>query len=214
MSAALLIFDCDGTLVDTEPFYNVAWTAVLNRMGLPWTVEDERRHLMGRPWADAVAIVERALGRKVPADFESIVWTEVQAEFAKRPLQAVDGVAEALGALRGPRCVASSNWEDKVRESLATTGLGGFFDPAHIFVAAMVKRGKPAPDLFLHAAATMGAAPMECVVIEDSVPGVQAGVAAGMRVLGYAGPFTDPEGLAAAGAELFDDMRRLPALLA
>ncbi|TXL71305.1 HAD family phosphatase [Vineibacter terrae] len=209
----LLIFDCDGTLIDSERLYNLAWADVLGRHGLPWTVDECAQRLMGRPLPDCYAIIEAALGRRLPADFQSEVFAASDRWFAREGLQVIDGVQEALARLPQAKCVASSGLYTHVRDNLAQTGLLGYFGAERIFTAAMVARGKPAPDVFLHAARAMGAAPRDCIVIEDSVPGVLGGRAAGMRVLGYGGNQHDPAALRAAGAEVFDNMRALPALI-
>ncbi|MCW5747535.1 MAG: HAD family phosphatase [Alphaproteobacteria bacterium] len=211
---ALLIFDCDGTLIDSERLYNLAWVEVLGRYGLPWTTDDCARRLMGRTLPDCYAIVAQAMGRdSLPDDFEDEVFAASDRVFAREGLQVIDGVREALAALPHAKCIASSGVYEHVRDNLAQTGLLAHFGVERIFTASMVARGKPAPDVFLHAARRMGAAPQDCIVIEDSVPGVLGGRAAGMRVLGYGGNHHDPVALRAAGAEVFDDMRALPALI-
>jgi HAD superfamily hydrolase (TIGR01509 family) len=210
---SLVIFDCDGTLIDSERLYNLAWVEVLGRYGLPWTVDDCARRLMGRTLPDCYAIVAQALGRKLPDDFEPEVFTASDAVFAREGLQVIDGVREVLAALPHAKCVASSGVYDHVRANLERTGLLAHFGIERLFTASMVARGKPAPDVFLYAARQMGAPPAHCVVIEDSVPGVLGGRAAGMRVLGYGGNHHDPFALSEAGAEVFIDMRALPALI-
>lgn len=211
--STLLIFDCDGTLIDSERLYNLAWVEVLNRYGLPWTVDDCAHRLMGRSLPDCYAIVARAMGRDLPADFQDEIFAASDQVFAREGLQVIAGVPDMLAALPQPKCVASSGVYEHVRDNLARTGLLRHFGSERIFTASMVARGKPAPDVFLHAARQMGAAPDDCIVIEDSVPGVLAGRAAGMRVLGYGGSQHDPFALREAGAEVFTDMRDLPALI-
>jgi HAD superfamily hydrolase (TIGR01509 family) len=157
-----------------------------------------------------VEIFEARLGRPLPPAFEASFWE--RAEVALRAeLRPVPGIHEALERIPTPTCVASSGRIDKMRVTLGVTGLLRRFE-GRIFSAADVPRAKPWPDLFLHAAERMGAAPTTCVVVEDSPRGVEAGVAAGMRVLGYAAR-TDASELAGAGAEIFSDMRLLPQLL-
>jgi HAD superfamily hydrolase (TIGR01509 family) len=165
---------------------------------------------MGRPWTAVVAHAEQRLGRPLPAGFAERYHEELFAAFA-RELRAIDGVREALAAIALPRCVASSGTHERIRAALTAAGLLDAFDGA-IFSATDVERGKPAPDLFLHAAAQMGAAPERCVVVEDSPAGVQAARAAGMTVLGYAG-LAGAAPLEAAGARMFTRMAELPALL-
>ena len=208
----LLIFDCDGVLIDTERVYNRAWAEVLPALGLAWAVDDCARNLMGRTLPDCQAIIAAAIGRPLPGDFLQRVFAATDRLFATDGLLAVEGIADVLERLPHRKCVASSGMLEHVLANLAHTRLLGHFEP-HIFVGAMVPRSKPAPDLFLHAAATLRATPAECVVIEDSLPGVEGARAAGMRVLGYARHHYDRALLAAAGAELFDDMRELPALI-
>jgi HAD superfamily hydrolase (TIGR01509 family) len=210
---SLLIFDCDGVLIDSERLYNRSWAEVLPTLGLDWAPADCARNLMGRPLPDCEAIVSAALGRALPDDFLERVFAATDRLFASEGLHPVPGIADALAALPQRKCVASSGLLAHVRGNLARTGLLAHFGE-DLFVAAMVPRGKPAPDLFLHAAERMGATPADCVVIEDSLPGVQGARAAGMRVLGYAGGEHDAGALAAAGAELFDSMHHLPGLIA
>lgn len=211
--AGLIIFDCDGTLIDSERLYNRAWSETIGAVGVKWTPVDVARRLMGRPLPDCLAILEAERGAKLPADFLTRVFAATDRLFATEGLEVIAGVPDALAALPHPKCVASSGLYDDVRRHLDETGLLPHFGAERIYVAAMVERGKPAPDLFLHAAARMGYAPADCVVVEDSVPGVSGARAAGMRVLGYVNPNNDAAALAAAGAELFDDMRALPGLI-
>jgi HAD superfamily hydrolase (TIGR01509 family) len=165
---------------------------------------------MGRSLNAALAEVEKRLGRALPAGFVDAYYEETFAAFA-RELEPVAGIHAALDAIGLPSCVASSGPHEKIRHSLGLTGLLERFE-GRIFSAADVEHGKPAPDLFLHAAARMGAAPERCVVVEDAPAGVQAGRAAGMTVLGYAG-LTDAALLRAEGARTFTRMAALPALI-
>jgi len=202
-----VIFDCDGVLVDSEPIANRVLAAALSEVGLATTVESSMRDYMGRSWAACVEIFEQRLGRPLPGDFEERFW--VRAEAALRAeLRPVPGIHEALALIPTPTCVASSGRPEKMLITLGMTGLLPLFQ-GRIFSAVDVARAKPWPDLFLHAAARMGAAPATCAVVEDSPRGVEAGVAAGMRVLGFAAR-TDASALANAGAEVFYDMRELP----
>jgi HAD superfamily hydrolase (TIGR01509 family) len=205
----LVIFDCDGVLVDSEPIANRELAAALTAVGLPTTPEESMRRYMGMSWPAAYALFEQQLGRALPAEFEPGFWARLDAAL-RAELVAVPGIHEALDAIATPTCVASSGRIDKMRVTLGITGLYERFE-GRIFSAADVPRAKPFPDLFLHAAARMGAAPERCAVVEDSPRGVQAGVAAGMRVFGYAAR-TDARELAAAGAHVFSDMRALPGL--
>ncbi len=205
-----MIFDCDGVLVDSEPIANRVLALSLSEIGLATTVESSMRDYMGRSWPACVEIFEARLGRPLPPAFEASFWARAEAAL-RAELRPVPGIHEALERIPTPTCVASSGRIEKMRVTLGVTGLLGRFE-GRIFSAADVPRAKPWPDLFLHAAERMGASPATCVVVEDSPRGVEAGVAAGMRVLGYA-ERTDAESLAAAGAEVFRDMRELPEII-
>jgi HAD superfamily hydrolase (TIGR01509 family) len=212
----LVIFDCDGVLVDSEPLACASFSRALKAQGLDWSVEETMRHLMGRSLKSCVEICETEIGRKLPADFVEKMQAVTYQSFREAPLQPVAGVKDAVVALQKAgidTCVASSGSLEKMRFTLGLTGLWDLFD-GRIFSASQVPRGKPFPDLFLHAAIEMNVQPFACTVIEDSVPGIQAARSAGMRALAYAGaPYADPASLAAAGGELFDDMKKLPELV-
>ncbi|MFI5000995.1 MAG: HAD family hydrolase [Reyranellales bacterium] len=212
----LVIFDCDGVLVDSEPLANTCFARALQRESLDWSVEETMRRLMGRSIRSCVEIVEGVLGRKLPADFIERLQADTYQAFREAPLQAVPRVREAALALRASGttiCVASSGAPEKMRLTLGLTGLYEIFE-GRIFSASEVPRGKPFPDLFLHTALAMNVQPIDCIVVEDSVPGIQAARAAGMRALAYAGaPYADRDGLGAAGGLLFVDMKQLPELV-
>ena len=212
----LVIFDCDGVLVDSEPLANASFSRALNEQGLAWDVPETMRRLMGRSLASCVEICEAELGRKLPDDFLEKMQARTYQSFRDAPLRPVPGVKEAvLEVQKSGRdtCVASSGAPEKMRFTLGLTGLWELFD-GRIFSSSQVPRGKPFPDLFLHAAIAMNVQPFDCVVVEDSVPGIQAARAAGMRALAYAGaPYADRDGLVAAGGLLFDDMKQLPGLV-
>jgi HAD superfamily hydrolase (TIGR01509 family) len=208
MAFDLVIFDCDGVLVDSEPLSNRILAERLSAIGLPTTTEQAIQDYMGRSFTAGVEKIERRLGRPVPDGWVDAYHAEVFEAF-ERELEAIPGLAEALDEIALPTCVASSSAHPRIRKALSTTGLLERFD-GRIFSATDVEHGKPAPDLFLHAAATMGAEPERCVVVEDAPAGVQAGLAAGMTVLGYAG-LTRPEQLE--GARVFTSMAELPALV-
>jgi HAD superfamily hydrolase (TIGR01509 family) len=163
-----------------------------------------------------IEIVERELGRKVPDDFVARLQARTFDSFRREGVAPPPGLVAALDLLdarRVPYCVASSGEVEKMRLTLGLAGLLPRFE-RHMFSATMVARGKPFPDLFLHAAKAMGVVAADCVVVEDAVPGVRAARAAGMRVLAYAAaPHADRAGLREAGGELFDDMARLPVML-
>lgn len=205
----LVILDCDGVLVDSEPLANRVFAALLTEEGLPTTFEESVERYMGLPMDAAVALVESGLGRAVRPDFLDVYHARVFEAFDAE-LRAVPGVEAALDALTVPTCVASSGEHRKIRRSLGVTGLLARFE-GRIFSATDVARGKPFPDLFLHAAACLGADPDRCTVVEDSPAGVAAARAAGMRVLGYTA-MTPADRLADADAT-FTDMAALSDLL-
>jgi HAD superfamily hydrolase (TIGR01509 family) len=205
-----VIFDCDGVLVDTEPAANRVLAELLTAAGLPTTQEESMRTYMGRSWDSCMAIAAERLGRPLPETLRDDYRRGVREAWA-RELHPVDGIAEALDRIELPSCVASSGEHERMRFTLGRTGLLDRFE-GRIFSATEVEHGKPAPDLFLHAASSMGFDPAATTVVEDTVPGVQAGRAAGMRVLAYARHSPAAE-LEAVGGEPFDDMRALPGLL-
>jgi HAD superfamily hydrolase (TIGR01509 family) len=205
-----VIFDCDGVLVDTEPISNRVLAGLLTEAGLPTTFEDCMRDFRGRAMVSVLSIAEQRLGEPLAFDVAERYYAEVEAVFA-RELEPVPGVIDALDRIALPTCVASSGPHHKMAVTLRTTGLWQRFE-GRIFSASEVAAGKPAPDLFLHAAARMGFDPRSTAVVEDSVPGIEAAVAAGMRALAFA-RHTDAAELAAAGGEPFADMAELPALL-
>jgi beta-phosphoglucomutase-like phosphatase (HAD superfamily) len=211
---SLVIFDCDGVLVDSERLGNQRLAQVLTEAGYPVSYEVCRRTFVGKPMAAVQAHVE-ATGVVLGADFVQR-WNDGLPEVFRDGLDAiphVEAVVKAIAAAEIPYCVASSGQLGKMHLTLGLTGLLPLFEQA-MFSVSMVSRGKPFPDLFLHAASVMGHPPESCVVIEDSVAGVTAAKAAGMRALAYAGdPEAERAGLAAAGGELFDDMRELPRLI-
>jgi HAD superfamily hydrolase (TIGR01509 family) len=180
----LLIFDCDGVLVDSEPLSCRIDAEVLTECGVPYTAEDVAREFTGVSIKDQIARIESQRGIKLPADFTERLNRALFQRF-ETDLKPIEGVREAILSLPHPRCVASSSTPERIALSLRVTGLSDLFD--HVFSATQVARGKPAPDLFLHAAAQMGAVPESCVVIEDSAAGVQGALAAGMRVIGFVG---------------------------
>ena len=211
MSYELVIFDCDGVLVDSELISNRILGEQLTALGIPTTTEQSMERYMGGSLAAVLADVERALGGPPPASLVPEYRAATYAAF-ERELVAVEGIEAALDALGAtPTCVASSGEHDKLRRTLGRTGLLPRFE-GRIFSASEVARGKPAPDLFLHAATRMGADPARCAVVEDAPVGVRAALAAGMAVFGYAGR-TEPGRLAQDGVTVFRSMRELPGLL-
>lgn len=210
-----VIFDCDGVLVDSEPLANACLAEALAREGLTLEVGEVRRRYVGRAMASVVAAVEGELGRALTEGWLD----DLQAETFRMLREQVKPVPHVRAAIeeiagKGIRVsVASSGSLKKITLTLGTTGLLGLFNP-RLLSADQVRQGKPHPDLFLAAMRISGIVPQNTVVIEDSLPGVQAAVAANVRVFGYAGdPFTDAEALRAAGAVVFHDMRQLPGLL-
>ncbi len=211
----LVIFDCDGVLVDTEPLSNGLLSEALESLGLFLTVRETRRTFVGLSLLDVIAKIEDMTGLPVPPGWLGELRAREHAAYRRdlEPVPGVRGVLEELVRRARPYCVASSGSVGKMRFTLGATGLLPLVEDV-LFSAHMVARGKPFPDLFLHAAAGMGHAPETCAVVEDSVPGVTAALAAGMRVFAYAGdPETDDEALYRAGGEVFTSMAALPRLL-
>jgi HAD superfamily hydrolase (TIGR01509 family) len=212
----LVIFDCDGVLVDSELISCRAYAETLTRHGYPITADQVLDRFLGVSDREARLAVEAELGRRLPDDFESQV-KHGTLQFYAGDLRAISYVGEAIAALGLPKCVASSGTPEKIRHGLTCAGLYDLLAP-HIFSASQVERGKPAPDLFLFAAGQMQASPARCLVIEDSLPGVTGAIAAGMTVLGFHGGSHCRPGygdtLRAAGAiGTFDDMRQLAGLI-
>ena len=211
----LVIFDCDGVLIDSELLSIRADRECLAECGIELSAEEILDRYTGISFAGMVADIEARHG-PLPADFADRHRRHLWPLF-ERELRAIPGVAAVLDSLICPTCVASSGRPERLKHALSLVGLYDRFHP-HIFSAVEVARGKPAPDLFLYAAARMGAAPERCVVIEDSVPGVMAAVAAGMSVIGFVGAShcrpDEAARLAAHGAaRVIDDMTKLlPAL--
>ena len=207
----LVIFDCDGVLVDSEKITMRVLTGMLNQLGLAVLEEELFKRFVGKSIAQCTAIIGGLLGRPVPdefwSDFHLLIVSAMESS-----LQPVAGISETLDSLSLPYCVASNGTHAKMRTTLGITGLLPRFDGKR-FSVEDVTRGKPAPDLFLHAAAAFDVAPSACVVVEDTATGVSAGVAAGMTVFGYAA-LTPAEQLLEAGARTtFDDMTQLPSLI-
>jgi len=210
----LVIFDNDGVLVDSEPISNTILAGYLTELGHPTSYEDSLRDYMGAAVHRIHDLVMERTGNRLPDDFDETLHARVFAAF-ERELAAVDGVTEVLGKLVAdsvPYCVASSGSHERIRVGHRKTGLDLWFQDGVVFSAQDVGRGKPAPDLFLHAAQRMGVAPERCVVVEDSPLGVQAALAAGMEVYGFTA-MTSAEQLGGAKG-YFGTMAELPALLA
>ncbi len=181
----MVIFDCNGVLVDSEPLATAIVSQELMRAGFALTPDIIARYFTGRRPADMFAEIEKAAGRKLPMDFSAIVMRATLRRF-RAELRATQHMSHALSWLRGPKCVASSSSLERIRVSLESTDLIRYFEP-YLFSAGDVHNGKPAPDLFLHVCTKMGVQPADCIVVEDSAVGVAAGVSAGMTVIGFAG---------------------------
>jgi HAD superfamily hydrolase (TIGR01509 family) len=213
----LIIFDCDGVLVDSEVISCRVHAEVLTRYGYPITADDVHRRFLGRTARDAALEIERELGRPLADSYDLDRRTTLLAALADT-VEAIPHLHDALDAIDTPICVASSAAHDKMLTTLTRTKLYQRFAP-NIFSGTQVRYGKPAPDLFLLAAKEMATQPERCLVIEDSVPGVTGACAAGMTVLGFHGGshcrMGDDAALRAAGSvATFDDMRQLPDLIA
>jgi HAD superfamily hydrolase (TIGR01509 family) len=213
----LVIFDCDGVLVDSELIFASVLGECLNALSCPTTVEEALRLGFGRNRETLTAAVESRFGRGLPEDFFDVLRART-ARVLARELEPMPGVDDLLATLSGARCVASNGHLERVRERLALTGLLRHFDP-HVFSAVQVANGKPAPDLFLFAAGQLRTRPEACLVVEDSLAGVAAARAAGMPVVGFYGGSHCPEDhadrLRAAGCRrVFARMPDLAAFLA
>ena len=211
----LVIFDCDGILVDTENLANRRLAEWLVTAGYPTSFEYCRKHFSGRSMASVQKQIEEETSVRLGADFVDR-WNAGLPDLFAHGVEAIPYVREFVEAVRAAGiayCVATSARVSKMHITLGQTGLLPLFEHT-MFSSTMVGRGKPFPDLFLHAAKTMGFTPADCIVIEDSVAGTQAGIAAGMRVFSYHGdPYSDRDGLIQAGGILFDDMRELAGLV-
>ncbi|MFJ4647353.1 HAD family hydrolase [Streptomyces bobili] len=209
----LVVFDNDGVLVDSEPISNRLLAAYLTELGHPTSYEDSIRDYMGSAMHRIHDLVLERSGERLPADFDDVFHSRVFAAFERelRPVPGATDVLEKLTADGVPYCVASSGSHERIRVGHRATGLDRWFEDTRIFSAQDVGKGKPAPDLFLHAAERMGVAPERCVVVEDSPLGVRAAVAAGMDVYGFTA-MTPPAKLAGASG-LFADMGELADLL-
>ena len=207
----LVIFDCDGVLIDSERLAVEVDVHVLRELGWPLSKAEVIDRFMGRSDRDTQAEIEAHLGCKLPPGWAERLDRLYEQAFAGN-LAPVEGVVEALDRITLPRCVASSGTHKYLRYTLGLTGLYERF-AGRIFSVEDVARGQPAPDLFLHAATQMAVKPRGCVVVEDSRPGVEAARAAGMRVLLFAGGLTSAQLLDWPDTIVFEDMRELPGLL-
>lgn len=213
----MIIFDCNGVLVDSEPIATAVAAEAFQRAGINMTPDMVARYFTGRRPADMFADVEKVAGVQLPPKFASVVAAATLVRLSQE-VRAIPHISHALSWLRGPKCVASSSSLDRVRVSLEATDLSRFFS-RNVFSANDVAEGKPAPDLFLHVAREMGAAPKDCLVVEDSPAGVTAAVAAGMRAIGFVGSSHADEALPgkleeAGATSVIADMRALKAEVA
>ncbi len=205
---SLVIFDCDGVLVDSEIISVEVDRRVLADLGWVMSREEIIDRFVGRSHAHFLEVVEEHLGRKLPDAWENAYQHLYRLELAQN-LKLIDGIAEALKAIDHPMCVASNGSHSKMEFTLKLAGLWSRFE-GRIFSAADVAHGKPAPDLFLHAASVLGFDSSKCVVVEDSWAGVQAAIAARMKVIAYAGGITPREQLEGEGFSIIDHMAQLP----
>ena len=213
----LIIFDCDGVLIDSEIVAARLEAEAITELGLPMSAMEICRRFAGTTTREVWAPLERELGRPLPPGFFEAHLVHVREVFG-RELEAIPGARDVLAGLEVPFCVASSTQLPSLLTNLGTAGLADLVD-GHVYSASQVKRAKPAPDVFLFAASQMGADPADCLVIEDSVAGVTAARRAGMAVVGFTGGSHVTEGhearLRTAGArEIVRHMRDLPALIA
>lgn len=209
----LVIFDNDGVLVDSEPISNRILSEYLTDQGHPTSYEQCVRDFMGGSVQRVREVILERTGQNLPSDFESVLHRRVVTAFQEE-LRAVAGVTTVLEKLavdEVPHCVASSGTHERIRAALNHTALYPYFGERRIFSVQDVPRGKPEPDLFLHAARTMGVPPQRCAVVEDSPLGVRAARSAGMHVYGYCA--MTPESRLSEATALFRDMADLPGLL-
>jgi HAD superfamily hydrolase (TIGR01509 family) len=212
MSYPLVIFDCDGVLVDSELITNRVFTQMLNEIGIAMTLEQVLVRFLGRSMPYCWEVISGILGYELPQKFIDD-YKGRTAAVLRSDLRSVPGVEAVIAGLSCSYCVASSGTHEKMQLTLGTTGLLPKF-LGRIYSVTEVPRSKPYPDVYLHAAQRMGFAPSSCAVIEDSPTGVRAGAAAGMTVFGYCA-ITPEQKLRDAGASTtFTHMRELPGLLA
>lgn len=214
----LVIFDCDGVLVDSEPISMSVLVEMVGQADASLSLDTAYRRFLGRSMATTAEILRDEFG----IDLTDRLLEDMRVRLndrIRRELRATPGVAAVVDRVPARRCVASSSKPERIRLSLEVTGLLGRFEP-HIYSSTMVENGKPSPDLFLYAADAMGVEPRNCAVVEDSPAGIEAAHRAGMRVYAYVGATHAEPGNLRASAEamspnaIFEDMRDLPHLLA
>ena len=181
--ASAIIFDFDGVIADSEVLANAVLAELVTELGVPTTIEDSYRDYMGKRFDEVVAAIEKAVGRTIPESFGELWHVRTLARF-RRDLAPIAGVREFIAKFADlPRCIASSSTPPRLAVSLEILEMTELF-AGRVFSALNVARGKPHPDIFLHAAAEMGVSPSECIIIEDSASGVIAGREAGSTVIG------------------------------
>ncbi|MEO5581537.1 MAG: HAD family hydrolase [Saprospiraceae bacterium] len=180
----LVIFDCDGVLVDTEKLANKIFIEELSKFGFALTEEEAWDNFPGSRFATCVTYVEDINGKKLPPEFSERYKTRSAEVFASE-VKPIPGVEEVLAQLKLPKAVASNGPKHTIKSNLITSGLIQYFEDDHLFSAYQIQKWKPEPDLHLNVSKLLGIAPSKCVVIEDSVPGAQAAIAAGMNVIGF-----------------------------
>lgn len=213
----LIIFDCDGVLVDSEPLSMRILLQTIAEAGGHFTPAEGYDSFLGKSLASVCDLLRRDHGIDMDEAALERMRRRLYGAF-RRELRPIRAIAETLSALEHRFCVASSSQPERIGLALEVTGLAGFFDN-HVFSAAMVEHGKPAPDLFLHAARQMGVEPADCIVVEDSAAGIEAARAAGMGAFGFTGGSHARSLehrrrlLALEPCQVFDDMLELPALV-
>lgn len=215
MTPDLIIFDCDGVLVDTERLTNANMAELITDLGYPISGPECQRRFMGRTLENVQEIVEALIGQALPQDWpDQVRARDLESFKAGVPaIPGISGVLDALDTAGLPYCVGSSGRYQKMRTTLGSAGLLPRLE-GRLFSAEDCARGKPAPDVFLLAARSLGFAPEACVVVEDSLPGVKAARAANMRVFAYVDdPSADRAALQKAGAVLFEQMSELTGLI-
>lgn len=207
----LIIFDCDGVLVDSEPITGAVFAQMAREQGLEWSPQKIYETFLGRAMRECVRIIEETIGRKLPESFVD-EYRSRRNEALRAQLQPTPGMKEMLQELDVPFCVASNGESSKMELTLNIVGLWDLF-AGRLFSVHDVAHPKPAPDLYLHAANVMNVAPADAVVVEDSLLGVQAGVRAGMRVVGYSAATPASKLVDAGVTTTVDDLSRLPEVL-
>lgn len=212
MNLELILFDCDGVLVDSEMISARAFSTVLAKAGITMTPEAVFKEFKGGSMAASIAYVEKVLGGPAPIDIEA-AYRQESFDMYRTQMTAVDGVEEILKRLTIPKCVASNGPRNKIFLNLEITGLDHYFEGKDVFSAYDFDKWKPDPTMFLEAAKSYGIPPDRCLVIGDSIADVGAAVAGGMICFAYA-PHGDQEGLEDAGAQVFESMKAIETTLA